>query len=1202
MRRVLALLLVLLSAVSVSAQTRTVTADAVRLNTVPCQLTSGTAAPSGGANCDMYLQSDGTLWVKANGAWTGVTMASLTTNANAVNTFGGSRPTTINSATGVITTTGDSGGWAFGHYAAGYLGAALGGFGWYGGAETLYYYFIGPAYNTPYLVVRQDGGAGNVGIGTTWPNAKLHVSVFDSTVTPRGDAAMRVIGSLNSTGVLTLTQTDTNLRGVGLEVYTLSPGFGTRSLTMPSIWDYNTVGIIGAVFDVGGYAARGIVGYADGTGTTAGGYFAAKETGSSDAMGVHIGPVTSSAGVAYALYSEATARSYFAGNVGIGTPAPQQKFVVSDTRYGFEVVPASTVQIFAYDRTGGVEIPLQLGVSGATSVSKLADGSLQNPAFVPQTTAWNITAPGWADFRGVYAEEMHVKSFTADLEQALVGGQIIAKSVVVVAAAFTLPAQTASTTFIVEDIANMAGMDVFVAGDFLRFRQFTRGVNSLDVADAWGTVSATAHAHNGDGTQTWTFVRSADPDAGTGSGTIARGQLCLDYGVTTNGIIEATVLNSTGQDTAPYTRYSTWTTHPKTGMQTQVQIGNLNGQYDYATPVYGFAAGNSAATWVSVDATNGFRIQHGSTSKVSVDASGNASFAGTITAPAGNIGGFTIAANTLTSGAGAWAVGMSSAGNASYATTVLADAPTAYWRLNESSGDAADSTAGARTMTATGGPTYSVQGGRYPTDLSTAMTFVEDSSYVSRNDTLLTMTADWTVSLWAYSPTGTHQGELFAQSKASNARSYIHLYIYGNEYWCDAADNASGGVYTGATGVDYSLAWHHVACTWDVSEKTMAIYVDGVERSRSVYSTVGTWDAMDRMAVTTRFQNSTVGGGSDSTVQDVAVWASTALTATQINAHYTGTAYWAGSTTPTAGNFYVTAGGFLKATNALVGGWSVGSSAITSSNIRLTSGGPNAGNIAVGSGSYLAGLNSAVAGTDIAFWAGSTFANRATAPTTITAAGLLTATGATIKSAAGTGARAEFTSAGLITYNSSNAALVTLDGNGVAFSMPTAIDDKRAFKWDDTHESTKPGLYFNHSGIGELNEASLMGLRIPGPPAHGVSGVYLEIGTDSLTFDGSQFVPSDSTMYLGSGGYPWARVYATALYLNGNLFTPFPGGSLTTGGCSGSDKVTDWTVDANGIISGFTCGADPSLRELASLRALVADLQARLSALEGSKR
>ena len=78
-------------------------------------------------------------------------------------------------------------------------------------------------------------------------------------------------------------------------------------------------------------------------------------------------------------------------------------------------------------------------------------------------------------------------------------------------------------------------------------------------------------------------------------------------------------------------------------------IGNLRGLYDYSytTATYGFAAGDYAATWVSADATNGFRVKYGAANRMVIDASGAASFTGAITSTSGTIGGWTIGSTSL---------------------------------------------------------------------------------------------------------------------------------------------------------------------------------------------------------------------------------------------------------------------------------------------------------------------------------------------------------------------------------------------------------------------------------------------------------------------------------------------------------------------------------------------------------------------------
>ena len=79
-------------------------------------------------------------------------------------------------------------------------------------------------------------------------------------------------------------------------------------------------------------------------------------------------------------------------------------------------------------------------------------------------------------------------------------------------------------------------------------------------------------------------------------------------------------------------------------------VGNLNGKFGYATDVFGLAAGVPAGPWIKADPTNGIRIGHNATTKISINASGDAAFTGAITAQSGTIGGWTIGANSLSSG------------------------------------------------------------------------------------------------------------------------------------------------------------------------------------------------------------------------------------------------------------------------------------------------------------------------------------------------------------------------------------------------------------------------------------------------------------------------------------------------------------------------------------------------------------------------
>jgi len=113
--------------------------------------------------------------------------------------------------------------------------------------------------------------------------------------------------------------------------------------------------------------------------------------------------------------------------------------------------------------------------------------------------------------------------------------------------------------------------------------------------------------------------------------------------------------------------------------------------------------------------------------------------------------------------------------------------------------------------------------------------------------------------------------------------------------------------------------------------------------------------------------------------------------------------FWAGHATPgsapfrvdSAGNLYATSAtvtGTITATLGSIGGFTIGATTLTATRLVLTSGDANVANIAVGTSTYCAGINSANATGDIAFWAGSSFANRATAPFRVTAGGAITST------------------------------------------------------------------------------------------------------------------------------------------------------------------------------------------------------------------
>jgi hypothetical protein len=225
-----------------------------------------------------------------------------------------------------------------------------------------------------------------------------------------------------------------------------------------------------------------------------------------------------------------------------------------------------------------------LTVTGQSDDAITNSGGITSKNYISQSQGYRMNTKGEADFRYLYTDELHAKSFIADLEQALAGGQIISKSVAKIVKDFTIPDAGNTSTLFVEEFMGYTG-HVFADGDMIRLRQFTRSSNTtVTVADVWGTVAFTRRWANGSPpaignapVQQYAFTRSAAPNAGTGTGTIAKGTSALDYGVTGQGYYEVTAIDGANGANSPYAQCVTWTTHPASGCTVKTRFGNLAG-------------------------------------------------------------------------------------------------------------------------------------------------------------------------------------------------------------------------------------------------------------------------------------------------------------------------------------------------------------------------------------------------------------------------------------------------------------------------------------------------------------------------------------------------------------------------------------------------------------------------------------------------
>jgi len=251
-------------------------------------------------------------------------------------------------------------------------------------------------------------------------------------------------------------------------------------------------------------------------------------------------------------------------------------------------------RILAYNGVSYQDLALgSMPTSGLFSETLRSNGNVDfgysagTSDYVSQMKGWRVTRPGEADFRKVYADEMKVQAFTADISQALVGSDYLTKSVTKLSHNFTIPVpatfpMTFPITFtefvqiVVDDLEGFPDIRCFQDGDYIRFKVFDR-TNGLTITDVWGTVKLdTTFGTNGFSNNTQAYIFTIF-DFGDAAGlTVFAGSEVLDYGTSGSGVISRTVLDDAG---SPYSQVVTWKDDPSKpeNYTVHARLGNLDG-------------------------------------------------------------------------------------------------------------------------------------------------------------------------------------------------------------------------------------------------------------------------------------------------------------------------------------------------------------------------------------------------------------------------------------------------------------------------------------------------------------------------------------------------------------------------------------------------------------------------------------------------
>lgn len=191
---------------------------------------------------------------------------------------------------------------------------------------------------------------------------------------------------------------------------------------------------------------------------------------------------------------------------------------------------------------------------------------------------WGITNPSGnslLDIRKIQVEELHAYVFVSDIERVRVGETFVTQSMGLLKGDMTTPSIGGTTTLTIEDIPQAAGA-AFLNNEWVLMQLVDRSGGGINIARAWGQVSSYVdNSGAGEGTQSYTYTHRH----GTVGLTFKEGSYVLDFGLSGDGYIHESVIDSAG---SPYTRYATWAGDPSVGANrtVHVQIGNLDSVTD----------------------------------------------------------------------------------------------------------------------------------------------------------------------------------------------------------------------------------------------------------------------------------------------------------------------------------------------------------------------------------------------------------------------------------------------------------------------------------------------------------------------------------------------------------------------------------------------------------------------------------------------
>jgi len=207
--------------------------------------------------------------------------------------------------------------------------------------------------------------------------------------------------------------------------------------------------------------------------------------------------------------------------------------------------------------------------------------------------------------------------------------------------------------------------------------------------------------------------------------------------------------------------------------------------------------------------------------------------------------------------------------------------PTAYWPMDEASGDFSDASENGFTATSNGPPAYQQTGPTINGQVQSAVLFDEDKSptqYATFSNTIddsVTTSTGMTISVWfKIPPSGATSDPIVTQGE-TNLASWVVTTDSGGAVvlYAKQTDGASNYCWAGDDSINYDDdQWHHIVGWIDSSANVHAIVDGGTIHTNSCGTPVGTWNAETDSDGAIGAYSSSGATPSDVSVAHVAYW------------------------------------------------------------------------------------------------------------------------------------------------------------------------------------------------------------------------------------------------------------------------------------------------------------------------------------------